>query len=64
MSSDLPEQAYAAALASTPAVGPATLRRALAQDRPPDAWRKLCATKGATEARRDAGLAAARRARH
>ncbi len=49
MSFDLPEHAYAAALASTPAVGPATLRSALAQDRPPDAWRKLCATKGATE---------------
>lgn len=46
---DLPEEAYAAALASTAAVGPATLRSALAHDRPADAWRKLCATQGATE---------------
>jgi DNA processing protein len=46
---DLPEQAYAAALASTQAVGPATLRSALAEDRPREAWRKLCAAQGATE---------------
>jgi DNA processing protein len=49
MSLDLPEQAYAVALASTTKVGPATLRSALAADRPADAWRRLCATNGATE---------------
>jgi DNA processing protein len=49
MKVDLPEQAYAAALASTQAVGPATLRTALAADRPREAWRKLCASHGATE---------------
>jgi DNA processing protein len=49
MSVDLPEQAYATALAATAKIGPATLRQALGQDRPADAWRKLCATQGATE---------------
>ena len=49
MNFDLPDQAYAAALASTPAVGPATLRNVLARDRPREAWRKLCAPHGATE---------------
>ena len=49
MSPDLPEQAYATALASTAKIGPATLRHALAEDRPADAWRRLCAAQGATE---------------
>lgn len=34
----LPEEAYAAALASVPGMGPATLRRLLATDRPSEAW--------------------------
>jgi DNA processing protein len=38
MSTDLPEEAYAAALAATPDVGPATLRRLLASDPPSVAW--------------------------
>ncbi len=36
--SALPEEAYALALASTPGVGPATLRRALEWERPSAAW--------------------------
>jgi DNA processing protein len=35
---DLPEEAYAVALASDPAIGPATLRRLLAAEGPYDAW--------------------------
>ena len=38
MSADLPEMAYAAALASAPNVGPATLRRLLAAGPPSVAW--------------------------
>jgi DNA processing protein len=38
VSGDLPEAAYAAALAATPDVGPATLRRLLATDPPSVAW--------------------------
>ena len=34
----LPEEAYAAALASVPQVGPATLRRLLENDVPSAAW--------------------------
>jgi hypothetical protein len=34
----LPEEAYAAALASVPKVGPAALRRLLADDPPSTAW--------------------------
>src|SRR3984957_4620402 len=49
MSVDLPERAYAAALASTEKIGPATLRNALAEERPADAWHRLCAPQGATE---------------
>jgi DNA processing protein len=49
MSVDLPERAYAVALASAANIGPATLRNALAEDRPADAWRRLCAPQGATE---------------
>ena len=37
-SASLPEEAYAAALASVPQVGPATLRRLLATDPPSVAW--------------------------
>lgn len=36
--SHLPEEAYAAALASVPDIGPATLRRLLAADEPSAAW--------------------------
>ncbi len=36
---DLPEQAYAVALASTPSLGPASLRRLLASRSPSEAWR-------------------------
>ncbi len=35
---DLPEEAYAVALASTPGIGPATLRQVLATGRPSLAW--------------------------
>ncbi len=37
---DLPEEAYAASLASDPDIGPATLRELLAQDPPSEAWRR------------------------
>jgi len=37
----LPEEAYAVALAATPSVGPARLRRLLASQRPSVAWRAL-----------------------
>jgi DNA processing protein len=36
----LPEEAYAAALASDPDIGPATLRELLGQDSPSEAWRR------------------------
>ena len=49
MTVDLPEQAYAAALASTQAVGPATLRAALADDRPLGGVAQARASQGATE---------------
>jgi DNA processing protein len=42
----LPEEAYAAALASVPAIGPATLRGLLASDPPSVAWAR---SRGATE---------------
>jgi len=35
---NLPEEAYAAALASVPKIGPATLRQLLAADKPSEAW--------------------------
>ncbi len=38
MNEDLPEEAFAAALASVPQMGPATLRTLLASDRPSVAW--------------------------
>jgi DNA processing protein len=38
MSEDLPEEAFAAALASVPQMGPATLRTLLATDQPSVAW--------------------------
>jgi DNA processing protein len=41
--------AYAAALASTPEVGPATLRSVLSSERPAAAWRTLCGARGASE---------------
>jgi DNA processing protein len=44
----LPEEAYAVALASAPAVGPATLRGLLASHRPSEAWAR---TRGAGGAR-------------
>ena len=44
----LPEEAYAAALASAPAIGPSTLRDLLAADRPSVAWMRTCATSGAS----------------
>ena len=38
--SHLPEEAYAAALASTPDVGPVALRRLLSRDLPSEAWQR------------------------
>ncbi len=49
MTRDLPDEAYATALAATPGVGPSTLRAALLHDAPATAWRRLCAPKGSTE---------------
>jgi DNA processing protein len=44
----LPEEAYAIALASTPAIGPSTLRDLLASDLPSVAWLRTCAASGAS----------------
>ncbi len=46
----LPEEAFAAALASVPSVGPSTLRDLLAEDPPSEAWSRTC---GATSTERD-----------
>lgn len=49
MSADLPEEAYAAALAMSPAVGPATLRSLLSEDPPSLAWARAAATESGSE---------------
>ncbi len=49
MSADLPEEAYAAALAMSPAVGPATLRSLLSEDSPSLAWARTAAPESGSE---------------
>ncbi len=44
----LPEEAYAVALASAPAIGPSALRDLLASDLPSVAWLRTCAASGAS----------------
>ena len=61
---DLPEQAYAAALASTQAVGPATLRTALAERPAPGGVAQALCVARCHRARRPAGMATARRSGH
>ena len=49
MSSDLPQEAFAAALASLPSMGPARLRTLLAADPPSVAWERAAPAAGASE---------------
>jgi DNA processing protein len=44
----LPEEAYAIALAATPSIGPAALRRRLASGPPSAAWQRVCGDSGAS----------------
>ncbi len=45
---NLPEEAYAVALAATPSIGPAALRRRLASGPPSAAWQRACGADGAS----------------
>ncbi|MBV8462472.1 MAG: DNA-protecting protein DprA [Acidimicrobiales bacterium] len=45
---DLPEEAYAVALAATPSIGPAALRALLTARSPSEAWRQATAGSGAS----------------
>ncbi len=46
---NLPEEAYAVALASAPSIGPSTLRDLLASERPSVAWARTCGRSGRSE---------------
>ena len=61
---ELPQEAYAVALASLPSTGPARLRTMLAVESPAQAWERADCGRGGIRARGGQGMAAAQRPRH